>query len=40
MDVESDVEVTAEAGDAAASPAERRLRKLIERIPGAGSARG
>lgn len=40
VDVQSDVEVTEEAGHAAASPAERRLRKRIERIPGAGRAGG
>lgn len=40
VDVETDVEVTEEAGAAATSPAEQRLRKLIARIPGAGHAGG
>ncbi|WP_026932553.1 hypothetical protein [Glycomyces tenuis] len=38
VDVKSDVEVTAEAGEAAASPTERRFRAFVERIPGAGRA--
>lgn len=36
VDVKSDVEVTAEAGESATSPTERRLRKFVARIPGAG----
>lgn len=36
--VASGVEVTEEAGRAAASPAERRFRMFAERIPGAGRA--
>ena len=36
VDVGSDVEVTAGAAEAAASPAEARMRRLVSRVPGAG----
>ncbi|HLU28014.1 MAG TPA: hypothetical protein VKZ65_06220 [Glycomyces sp.] len=40
VDVHSDVEVTEEGAEEAASPAERRFRKIVRRIPGAGHEGG
>ncbi|HEU5130364.1 MAG TPA: hypothetical protein VFU12_20465 [Glycomyces sp.] len=40
VDVQSDVEVTEEGANEAASPAERRFGRLVRRIPGAGREGG